>query len=925
MVDGARKGGEAIDRIDDKAARIDSRFKKLQKRTVSLGDVFSSLSVGLVANQFKSLLDAATVVDTKLKLVTNSTEELNAVYDELLRISNLTGSSLSDNARVFNRVSNATKSLGLSYKETIDFTEDLNKLLTISGATAAETSSVMIQLSQGLAAGALQGDEFKSVAEAMPRLLDLVTEELNRTSGGAKITKAELKKLASEGVITADVLVNAFKNSSDKINEDFKNVGPTIGSAFTAIKNNLQDFVRDVNTATGVSATLGRALNFVAENVDLLAGAITGLTAIMAGQLIVNMLRMSAVFFATPIGVVVAGFVALTAAVGAFSRKTIEVGGVSATSFQLIEAAIMTVGQAFDSVVQKYNGLKNALLDNKAFMAVFNFIKKEIGVLFTFIQGVAGGIRTVINAILTSWRVSFLAMTDGFTILFKGAKVVWKNIKELFFVGVESLTNFLLGKFADLVDKISGVFGKSGLGDVIKENLSVDLGGDISGVFDDVASDIDNFKSNLKDAFEADNVSALTDTLKGAVNDGLQLFNDNLEKVTKSSKKQKDKLDVLSNSWSDTGDSIGATDDALKGTTLTFDDIVRSLEQEIDVLRETGIAADQLSEKYRVMDALNRNLTEGEEAKLNALLATRDGLEKVRDATEDLTGSMTSLVDKLMILESLEIDPEKDQFGFKALQKSISETRIEMVRLSTEAGLGGFKEGFMLSLSDMTEGLRNWRVEAGQITGDFVSSFSSGFGDAIGDALWQTDSLKESLKSVARDAISQVVSSIVQIGVKMAANAVLGNLLAAKTTAASAVSAGLVASAWAAPAALVSLASFGANSVPASSGILSTMALSQSLSAFRDGGIVRGRGTSRSDSILARLSDGEFVVNSKATSNNRGLLEAMNDGRSITSGGGGTVVMNITTPDADSFQRSSNQIAVRQTALQERIVRRSKK
>lgn len=53
------------------------------------------------------------------------------------------------------------------------------------------------------------------------------------------------------------------------------------------------------------------------------------------------------------------------------------------------------------------------------------------------------------------------------------------------------------------------------------------------------------------------------------------------------------------------------------------------------------------------------------------------------------------------------------------------------------------------------------------------------------------------------------------------------------------------------------------------------------LPAFKDGGQVAGPGTGRSDSVLARLSRGEYVVNAKATQANLGLLEAINRGRAM--------------------------------------------
>ncbi|MNP34274.1 hypothetical protein D3C76_1275530 [compost metagenome] len=92
---------------------------------------------------------------------------------------------------------------------------------------------------------------------------------------------------------------------------------------------------------------------------------------------------------------------------------------------------------------------------------------------------------------------------------------------------------------------------------------------------------------------------------------------------------------------------------------------------------------------------------------------------------------------------------------------------------------------------------------------------------------------------------------------------------------------------------MASLATLGANSVPAATALTSTTALATSLAVipgFATGGFVSGAGTGTSDSIMARLSDGEFVVNASATKRNRGLLEAINSNERVSLAGGSVEV-----------------------------------
>lgn len=109
----------------------------------------------------------------------------------------------------------------------------------------------------------------------------------------------------------------------------------------------------------------------------------------------------------------------------------------------------------------------------------------------------------------------------------------------------------------------------------------------------------------------------------------------------------------------------------------------------------------------------------------------------------------------------------------------------------------------------------------------------------------------------------------------------------ATTTAAQTAAAGTTLTAWLPAALVASIGSFGAAAVVGGGALLAAFAL---IKGFSTGGYVSGSGTGTSDSIPARLSDGEFVVNAKATKTNRALLEAINSGERVSTGGGSVSV-----------------------------------
>lgn len=265
--------------------------------------------------------------------------------------------------------------------------------------------------------------------------------------------------------------------------------------------------------------------------------------------------------------------------------------------------------------------------------------------------------------------------------------------------------------------------------------------------------------------------------------------------------------------------------------------------------------------------------------------------QALRDATEEMD-AFTQLYDSGAI--SAELFAQK-----------IHEGNIALLELKIAAGEGDFADGFMLSLQRMTEGVENWKSNAGAAFGDFFQSFTDGFADAFGRAIVYSENLGEAMQNVAREALSALISALVKMGIQMAVNAIIGNTLGAAATATSVAQAAIVATAWAPAATLASLASFGTNSVPAIAGMGAAAAFAKGLAAmsgFADGGYVTGPGGPKEDKILAKLSAGEFVMNAGATSANRPMLEAMNKGvingsrsgdsvSSSGSGGGGGVMI----------------------------------
>ena len=117
--------------------------------------------------------------------------------------------------------------------------ELMQKSFAVSGASVGEISSGMEQLTQAMASGRLQGDEFRSIIENAPMLANAIAEYTGVGMEG-------LKQLSSEGAISADIIKNALFSAGEDIEKKFEKMPVTFTSAWTDIKNTSFMHARDM-------------------------------------------------------------------------------------------------------------------------------------------------------------------------------------------------------------------------------------------------------------------------------------------------------------------------------------------------------------------------------------------------------------------------------------------------------------------------------------------------------------------------------------------------------------------------------------------------------------------------------------------------------------------------------------------------------
>lgn len=292
-----------------------------------------------------------------------------------------------------------------SSKEIVQFAEQLNKQLALSGASGSSAQAAILQLEQGLASGVLRGDELNSVMEQAPALAKSIADYM-------QVSVGELREMGSQGQITADIVKNALFAAAEDTNKEFEKTPMTWAQVWTVASN----------TAVRALDPLLTAINWVANNLDVAIPLVVSLGAAFGVLLIAanwtNILATAtktaasmqafynAVMAANPIALTAAAVLVLVGAlyggVAAFNKLT----GSSISATGIITGAFTTMGAFIlnGTLVPLHNGfaafvnfLGNAFNDPITAIDVL-FYDMSITIL-KYVQNVAQGLEGLINMI----------------------------------------------------------------------------------------------------------------------------------------------------------------------------------------------------------------------------------------------------------------------------------------------------------------------------------------------------------------------------------------------------------------------------------------------------------------------------------------------------------------------------------------------
>ncbi|MBJ9516086.1 tape measure protein [Citrobacter freundii] len=268
---------DVTDGMEGGFKRADKAASSLTSSFGSLSRVATSLMAILSVQQVSQYADAWTTLNNKLANALRPSEQLVDVTERVFNITQQTRGSLDATASLYSRLERATREYGTSADDLAKLTTIINQGFVVSGATAQEAENAIIQLSQGLASGALRGEEFNSVNEQGNRIIVALADSMGVSIG-------QMRQMAAAGKLTTDVVVNGLLSQGTAIGNEFANTTTTISQALQVAGNNITKFFGENSTVKTGTAIFNDAVISVSENIGALSAILTAAAAVMGSR-----------------------------------------------------------------------------------------------------------------------------------------------------------------------------------------------------------------------------------------------------------------------------------------------------------------------------------------------------------------------------------------------------------------------------------------------------------------------------------------------------------------------------------------------------------------------------------------------------------------------------------------------------------------
>lgn len=491
FVGGVSDGKEKVSELNAELAKTGDKAAEAAGGLGKIGTVLAGFATLSFAKSLLDTADAMQSINSQVRQVTSSETEYLAVQRQLLDVANSTRASLESTASLYVSTSRALKDYGYTQQEILTFTEATNNAMTIGGVQAEQQAAALMQLSQALGSGVLQGDEFKSIAEAAPILLDTIAEYMGKS-------RAEIKKLGSEGELTADVIFKAISGASEKFSEQAAKMPMTMGQALTVFQNNWQSMISRLLNDSGAMSGIASIIKLIADNLNLVVPIMAGF-AVAVTAATAQVIGLNVAMLANPFGLIAVAIGAVIGLIAQFGDQIDIFGGGWSNLLDVIQAVWQaiteTIGAAIAEIKAWFGGVTDWLNENVGgWSALFSRVMSAIATV----------VGAYVNAYINTFATGWMLIKEAANNMPQFFANLGKAIGNVFISAIEWMVNRAVGMINSMIDyanKAASMVGVSGIDKLNNVQIGrMDDGGLGGRIADSMSKDrvgnaIDNIKA----------------------------------------------------------------------------------------------------------------------------------------------------------------------------------------------------------------------------------------------------------------------------------------------------------------------------------------------------------------------------------------------------------------------------------------------
>ena len=260
------------DRVSQGAGGLGNNVNKLKGAFGGLQGLLAAAGLGIGVSEIIETADAFKTLEARIKLATGEGANFISGFEGVKEIANATFSSVESTGELFSKIAASAEALGLAQQDVLGVTKTINEAIKLSGGSAASAEAAITQLNQGLSSGVVRGEEFNSIMEQAPRLAKAMAD-------GLGVTRGELRAMAADGKLTSEVVINAIQSQSAAIAGEFGTLPTTVGNSLQVVKNQIFNFVGEIDGALNQTSKLAEAISYVGNGLeDLDPSTVSALT-----------------------------------------------------------------------------------------------------------------------------------------------------------------------------------------------------------------------------------------------------------------------------------------------------------------------------------------------------------------------------------------------------------------------------------------------------------------------------------------------------------------------------------------------------------------------------------------------------------------------------------------------------------------------